>query len=44
MNVEQKKFIGYALIDSEILPVEEFPETKNRSILTRSPLDKMLAF
>lgn len=28
MNVEQKKFIGYAVVDSDISPIEEFTELK----------------
>lgn len=44
MNVEQKKFIGYAMINSEIKSMEEFPEIKGRTILTKLPLEKPLAF
>ena len=44
MNVEQKKFIGYAVIDSEVKPMEEFNEIKGKIILTKLPLEKPLAF
>lgn len=44
MNVEQKKFIGYARVNSDILPLEEFPELRGRRVLTPILLDRPLGF
>ena len=44
MNVEQKKFIGYARVDSEIKSIDEFSEIRGRRVLTPILLDRPLGF